>query len=378
MILPTGGIVEYRRQPIELESPEQFGYDRIKYNLAESSVTDAVIDNLDLDLSGLTLWYGDHLGHPGLREVISAEGDNISPDDVLVTTGAALALFAVNTSLLGRGGHAIIAHPNYVTNVETPRAIGADPQFLKLNFDDCWQVDIDLLEAKVRPDTRLISLTCPHNPTGTVMSINDLHRVIDIVESNECYLLLDETYRDMTFGTKLPLAASLSKRAISISSMSKSYGLPGIRMGWAICRDKEFMQTLLAAKEQIIICNSVIEEEIAFRIMSRKDEYMSGILQSIRTGLGIMSDWIENQSVFEWVKPQGGCVAFIRFRETVMIDTSAFHQLLNDKYGTFVGPGHWFEMDKRYMRVGFGWASHDDLKSGLDCLSKAASELIRQ
>ena len=108
----------------------------------------------------------------------------------------------------------------------------------------------------ITPDTRYVSLTCPHNPTGTTLQESELYKLIELIESRKTILLLDETYRDMAFGKVLPSAASLSSRAISVSSLSKTYGLPGIRTGWLACRDKTLIEMFLAAKEQIMICNS--------------------------------------------------------------------------------------------------------------------------
>jgi aspartate/methionine/tyrosine aminotransferase len=124
--------MDYRRMPIEAESPEQFGYDRIRHNLAESSVADTPLRELGVALDDLVLLYGDHLGRPGLRAAIAADGAGLSPDDVLVTPGAAAALFIVATSLLKPGDHLVVARPNYATNLETPRALGADISHLDL------------------------------------------------------------------------------------------------------------------------------------------------------------------------------------------------------------------------------------------------------
>ena len=127
--------------PIEIESPEEIGYDRIRCNLAESSVSDARLGDLDVALADLVLLYGDHLGHAGLRDIIAGDGPGLTPDDVLLTPGAAAALFIVSTSLLGAGDHLIVARPNYATNLETPRAIGADISTLDLTWEDSWRVD---------------------------------------------------------------------------------------------------------------------------------------------------------------------------------------------------------------------------------------------
>src|SRR5712692_4970972 len=110
--------------PIEIESPEQIGYETIRCNLAESSYSDAALKDLGLDLNGLILGYGDHMGNPRLRELIAASQPGVSPEDVLVTAGAASALFILSTVLLAEGDHVLVATPSYATNVETPLAMG--------------------------------------------------------------------------------------------------------------------------------------------------------------------------------------------------------------------------------------------------------------
>src|SRR6476469_8283842 len=158
--------MRYRRMPIEIESPEQLGYDTITNNLSESSVADRRLADLglDLDLDELLLCYGDHLGDPVLRAAVAAGGTGLSPDNVLVTPGAAAALFATATSLLDPGDHLVVVRTNYATNLETPRAIGADLDIVDLAYDDGWQLDLEQLASRVRPgSTCLISVTCPHN-----------------------------------------------------------------------------------------------------------------------------------------------------------------------------------------------------------------------
>ena len=229
--------------------------------------------------------------------------------------------------------------PNYVTNIETPRAIGCEVERLELRFDEGFRVNVDRLEKLITPETRLVSLTCPHNPTGAVMTESELARVIEIVERHRCYLLFDETYRDMTFGKPLPLAASLSPRAISVSSLSKTYGLPGIRMGWLICRDTGLMETFLAAKEQIHICHSVVDEEIAHKYLEKKDERLSEINKEISSKLDILKSWMKDQNDLEWHEPAGGVVCFPRIRLDIDLDLDDFYRVLNETYKTFVGPG---------------------------------------
>ncbi|MFW9992742.1 MAG: pyridoxal phosphate-dependent aminotransferase [Candidatus Odinarchaeota archaeon] len=367
------GHLAYRRTPIEKESPEEYGYEKIKYNLSESSVPDAVLGDLDLDLNDTVLSYIDHLGNPRLRQSIASEGEDLSPDNVLVTTGAAGALFIITTSLLKPSDHVVLLHPNYVANVESPRAIGCQVDYLRLSFEEAFRLDIGKLEELIRPDTRLVSLTYPQNPTGTVLTESELQEIISLVESKGCYLLLDETYRDMT-DNPLPVAASLSDLAISVSSFSKAYGLPGIRSGWLISRDEVLMETFLAAKELIFICNSVIDEEIAAHFYTtKKQQFLEDIKNHVKPNFEILKNWMENNEFMEWVEPQGGCICFPRIKASG-IDIDRFYSTLKETYRTFVAPGYWFEVDKRFMRIGYGYPSKEDLEGGLQCIKKAIED----
>jgi aspartate/methionine/tyrosine aminotransferase len=364
--------------PIEIESPEQFGYERIRHNLAESSVADTPLRDLGVDLDDLVLMYGDHQGRPGLRAAIAAAGDGLTADDVLVTPGAAAALFIVATSLLRSGDHLVVARPNYATNLETPRALGAEGVFLDLHHDDGWAVEPARIARLMTPRTTLVSLTNPHNPTGQVIPEATLREIVAIVDSHPtARLLIDETYREMTFGGPLPVAATLSDRVISVSSLSKADGLPGIRVGWLITRDRAMYETFLAAKEQILITNSVVDEAIAEVALARRPERLPRILAGIDAAVATVRSWMAAQDAFEWVEPAGGVVGFPRFNERVDVDIDAFYRILLDDHGTVVGPGHWFDQPRRHFRLGFGWPAPGDLERGLAALSASAAEARR-
>ena len=368
--------MKYRRMPIEIESPEQLGYDTIKCNLSESSVADLRLGDLglDLDLSDLVLCYGDHLGDPDLRGQIAAAGHGITPDDVLVTTGAAAALFFIATSQLGAGDHTVVMRTNYATNIETPRAIGADISFLDLEFEQRYRIDLDRLEALIRPETKLVSLTCPHNPTGAMMTVQELHAVVEMVEASGAVLLVDETYRDLTHGDPLPLAASLSERAISVASMSKAYGLPGLRVGWAITRNPSLQEQLLAAKEQVVICGATIDEAIAAQVLAEQGRILGPINERNRRHLALLAEWIDGEPRMEWVAPAGGVVCFPRVAADVDVDVDRFYDVLLTGHATHVGPGHWFEADRRHMRIGYGWPTSEELQEGLANISRSLDQ----
>jgi len=369
----------YRRMPIEIESPEQLGYGNIRNNLSESSYTDAFFRDipLDVDLRDLVLCYGSHAGHEGLRRLVAwdAAPETIRPEDVLLTIGAAGALFIIATTLLEKDDEIVVVRPNYATNIETPRAIGANIRYIDLRFEDSFALNPDEVSQAIGPRTKYISVTYPHNPTGVRLDGDQLAALVRLAESRGVRLLVDETYRDMVFGERLPLAAAASPNVISVSSLSKTYGLPGLRTGWIVCRDTQLMEQFLAAKEQIHICGPVLDEELAYHYLLHKAEYYGRIRADIAEKFGIVRSWMQQQENFEWVEPGGGCVCFPRIRRPVGLDMDKFYRVLLEKHGTYVGPGHWFEMPRFYMRIGFGWPTQTQLREGLEALDKTLLEL---
>jgi aspartate/methionine/tyrosine aminotransferase len=272
----------------------------------------------------------------------------------------------------------VVVRTNYATNLETPRAIGADVDVIDLDFDDGWQLDVARLGGRVRAGhTRLISVTCPHNPTGTMFDVETLHGLVDLAERSGAVLLVDETYRELTHTAPLPMAASLSPRAISVASMSKAYGLPGLRIGWAVCRDRSLAETLLAAKEQVVICGATLDEAIAAQVLAARARILPPILATVRAHLEVVREWLASQATFEWIEPTGGVVGLVRARPEVDLDTARFYRVLLADFGTYVGPGHWFELDDRHFRLGYGWPTTAELVAGLAALSAAASMSLR-
>jgi aspartate/methionine/tyrosine aminotransferase len=363
--------MRYARMPIEVESPEEYGYGRILYNLAESSVADRKLSDLNLSIPDLTLLYGEHRGSEGLRALIAAEANGLAAGDVLIASGAAGALFIIATALLRPQDHLVVLRPNYATNLETPRAIGCAVTYLDLQFDAGFRIDFDRLCAAITDRTRVISVTCPHNPTGVMYSESELHALVELSRRNGCYLLVDETYRDLTYGTPLPLAASLAPHVISVSSLSKAYGVPGIRLGWLITKDARLQELFLAAKEQMSICGGVIDEWIAERILTQRAGILAPIQAEMRSRLELVSEWIAHEDSLQWVPPNGGVVCFPRMRSVPNGGTDAFYRRLLEIHGTYVGPGHWFEMPDMYFRLGYGWPTRSELEGGLKAISAA-------
>lgn len=367
----------YLRMPIEKESPEEVGYDSIQYNLAESSVTDLKFDELNLNLTSLKLEYIAHRGNPLLRKEIVAGHETLHENHVLVTNGAAGALFIINTALLNKEDHLIVLRPNYSTNIEVPKTIGCSITYIDLKFEEEWRVSIQKIADAVQANTRLISITTPHNPTGMLMTEEERKLLIALAEQKNIYLLVDETYRDTCFTTPYPFVATESKKVISVASLSKAYGLPGLRIGWLICQDEQIMERFLAAKEMICISNSALDEEVAYQFLKQKDIFLKKITAQCQQNFKELQQWFREEKELECVLPEGGVVCFPRFRKPDEIDVDKFYRVLVQTYKTMVGPGHWFAMPDYYFRLGFGWVDQSTFTQGLKNVSKAIRESKR-
>ena len=219
-----------------------------------------------------------------------------------------------------------------------------------LEYEEGFRFNLEKLSKLVRPETKLICVTHPNNPAGSVLTKNELEELIQFAESRDLYVLVDETYRELSFEEIPPLAATLSPKAISITTMSKSYGIPGIRIGW-VAANEELIDSVRAVREQITICNSALGEQIAFSVLQRKNVFLKKIKEKIMDNFQIVKTWIEKRDDLEWIIPSGGVVGFPRLVEDKPSDDLC--RRLIERYRTFVVPGYCFRMP-RYFRVGFG------------------------
>lgn len=337
-----------------------------EFDIGESGVKFFKFGDLNIDLGNVELRYGNHKGDPELREIISSFFPGLNSSNIAVTNGSSEAIFSVIASLIGPGDHIIVEAPNYPSLYEIPLSLERNVSLYFLEFEEGFKLNFEKLSKLIRPETRLICLTHPNNPTGSVLSRKELDDLISFIESNNLFLLMDETYREISFGEPLPLAATLSNKAISVSSMSKAFGVPGIRVGW-VAAQEEIIDSVRAVREQITICNSSISERIALEILSRKEEIKNKIKLRINSNLLIMDTWIKGRNDLEWIYPSGGVVGFPRLIEDV--DSEDLCRLLMEKYRTFVVPGFCFKMP-RYIRLGFG-GEEEEVRIGLDRLGMA-------
>ena len=346
----------------------------VKYDIGESAVKYMTFGQLGLNIDDLPIRYGYHHGRPDLRACLAEQYPGLSASNVIVTSGGSEAIFLICAALLKPGDHVIIEHPNYPSLYEIPRSLNCEVDFLELTFENDYKPDLKQLDLLVTPRTKLISLTHPNNPTGSMISRDILDELIQWVEAHNLILLFDETYREMAFTEMLPPAATLSQNVISISSMSKCYGLPGIRIGWMVTQNQQVLDNVLNAREQVTITNNAIGEEIALQVLKQKEKYLQKARTNILANRQIVTTWMEQQEDFEWIFPEAGVVSMPRLSLDVKVDPEKLYRRLAEEYKTFVIPGRCFEVDNRYFRLGFG-ADPAEIKTGLKNLNKALNDL---
>ncbi|WP_328615421.1 aminotransferase class I/II-fold pyridoxal phosphate-dependent enzyme [Amycolatopsis sp. NBC_00355] len=261
----------------------------------------------------LSLGYTETYGLPALREAIAATHTGVAPEDVLCFAGAEEGLYLAMRTLLEPGDHVVVVTPNYQAAETIPLSI-CEVTGVALRPEDGWALDVDELERQLRPNTRLVSVNFPNNPTGAVPDRETWTRLVRLCEDRGVLLFSDEVYRGLEAGPALPQAADLSPAALSLNVMSKAYGLPGLRIGWIACRDREILSRLERAKHYTSICNSAPAEVLALiavrarqRILDRNRAIIADNLPRFDAFFARFPD------LFDWAPPRGGCVCFPRY-----------------------------------------------------------------
>jgi aspartate/methionine/tyrosine aminotransferase len=268
------------------------------------------------ELAELPLGYQPTWGTDALRHAIAATYETLAPEDVLVFAGAEEAMYWALQELAGPGDHAIVTVPNYQSMESVPLAAGAEVDGLPLDPDRGWAVDVDRLAALLRPETRVLAVNFPNNPTGAVPDADTWDAILALCEERGVRLFSDEVYRGLEPAGRTPLAqaADRSPAALSLGVMSKAYGLPGLRIGWLASKDRELLSRLERRKHYTSICNAGPSELIATHALRRGAELRARNRAIIDANLPVFDAFFARwEELFAWEHPQGGCVCFPRY-----------------------------------------------------------------
>jgi aspartate/methionine/tyrosine aminotransferase len=301
---------------------------------------------------------------------------------VVVTVGGAHALFLLSFTLCEPGDDVIVAEPVFPLARNSLTASGAVVRTLRLSFDRGYQPDVAAFQEMLTPRTKLVSLASPQNPTGVAIPSETLSEIAGRMakRSPQAWLVIDETYREAAYGTDAvaPSAVRLGPRVVSVASLSKCHGAPGIRIGWAITCDPALREQLVTAKFNTVISCSRVDEAIALEVLAQRDRIIGERRRRLRTNLEIVGDWARrNEMHVDWLRPDAGALCCVRLKRAVFDDAAVerFYRAL-EQHGARVAPGDWFGEERSVFRLGFGLATAPELEQGLERLSLALGQSV--
>lgn len=265
---------------------------------------------------GLSLGYTETFGDPDLRRAISQMYSSVDEDDVLCFAGAQEGIYLAMQVLLGANDHAVVVTPNYQSAETVPLSL-SEVSGVALDPEQNWSLDLDQVAMKIRPNTRVISVNFPNNPTGKILGADEFTQLVQLCDERGIYLFSDEVYRGLERDASraLPQAADLYPNALSLNVVSKSLGLPGLRIGWIACRDRELRARLERGEHYTTICNSAPSEILARIAIKARERILERNRSIIATNvIAFDAFFAEFRDLFDWTAPDGGCVAYPRYR----------------------------------------------------------------
>ncbi|MCK4897708.1 MAG: aminotransferase class I/II-fold pyridoxal phosphate-dependent enzyme [Anaerolineales bacterium] len=303
---------------------------------------------------GLKLGYTESWGHPLLRESIAGIYQGLEAKDVLVVVPEE-GIFLFMHALLKPGDHVVCTYPGYQSLHEVARSIGCEVSAWNLDEGRGWRFDVEELASMMRANTKLVVVNFPHNPTGYVPPREDFDALIEIVREQGAYLLSDEMYRflEVEEGVTLPAACEMYERACSLFGLSKTFGMPGLRIGWLATQDTELLKRVSRLKDYTTICSSAPSELLAIITLRNKSRLIGQQLVRLRRNIGVLDTFfMEYQDKFSWNRPMGGSICFPRM--SIVENTYEFCEMLVKETGIMLAPSRAFHFGDHHVRVGFG------------------------
>lgn len=301
------------------------------------------------------LGYTESQGSPVLRQTIASLYQSINEEQVLVHTGAEEAIFTFMNAVLEKNDHVIVHFPCYQSLFEVANAIGCEVTLWETHEEDGWELDLASLQQSMKKNTKAIIVNCPHNPTGYLMSKTKQQQIIEIAREQQCIVFSDEVYRGLEQhpDEALPAACDLYEHAVSLGVMSKTFGLPGLRIGWIATHDQQIYASMAAFKDYLTICNSAPSEFLATVALRNASVIIARNKHIIEENMLVLTSFFETyQHLFSWVAPRAGSIAFPRI--CFAQDVEQFCSDLVQKQGVLLLPGICYDFGHRHFRIGFG------------------------
>lgn len=315
----------------------------------------ATPDELDV-WSNLSLGYTEVKGHPQLRQAIATNHyPGLSADQILCFAGAEDAIFCSLFALLEPQDHVIVITPCYQSLWEIARLKECSMTTIELQEEKGWRIDLEAIKKAITPKTKWLVMNFPHNPTGQIITQDELKELTALLDRCGIGLFSDEVYR--LLGAKEtqwsdPAAVHYS-RAVSVGVMSKSYGLAGLRIGWIACQDKRLLSQIERMRHYTSICNSALSEVISLIALRNHQVLIERNNQIVHDNLQLLDLFMtKNKDLFSWVRPQGGCVGFVHYHGPDSVED--FCQRVRENVGVLLMPASIYDYPPTHFRIGFG------------------------
>lgn len=350
----------------------------VRYNLSESGVHPVSIGELIPDpaqreaLFGIELGYSQSNGTPELRRAIAAIYPGATEENVIVTTGTAEANFLAAWMLTEPGDEVVMMMPNYMQLWGIVRGFGAELKPLPLIEELEWAPDLDALDRAVTSRTRLIAICNPNNPTGAILTGQEMERIVAAAERAGAWLLVDEVYRGAELERdETPSFWGTYERVLITSGLSKAYGLPGLRIGW-IASTSELVAKIWSYHDYTTIGPGPASDMLARVALTpeNRTRLLARTRDIVKSNYPILREWADANDL-SFVPPQAGAIAYLRYH--LDIGSLEFVERLRKDKSVLIVPGEHFLMGK-YLRIGFG-SNADHLREGLDLIGSFISEL---
>ena len=351
--------------------------DHCDYNLAETCIKPMSINDL-LELSGtninfyqeistMTMSYGAIEGTDRLRTLIASLFQKKEKQNVLISHGAIGANSLVYNALISPGDSVTSIMPTYQQHYSIPESLGAEIKIVQLKAENNFLPDLNELKNSLSSKTKLISLTNPNNPTGSVINEDLLARIVELAISHDAYILCDEVYRGTNqSGPEYTVSiADLYDKGISTGSMSKTYSLAGLRLGW-IVSSREILKMIFRHRDYNTISVGMINDYCASIALANRERISKRNIPIIRGNLRILDDWVKKEKRFSYIKPKGGTTALLKYDYDIPSRIFCIDILKNT--GVLFAPGSALNMEG-WIRIGYA-NDPEILKTGIEAVSK--------
>lgn len=347
-----------------------------KYDISQSSIDSLTLEELiGLDGTKVEDFFAQHStdklnygwieGSPEFKELVAELYQNMPADNILQTNGATGANMLAIYTLVEAGDEVISMIPSYQQLYDIPRSLGVKVKLLNLDEKQDWSFKIDELKELVTPKTKLICLNNANNPTGTVFDTDFMEEVVKIAKEVDSYILVDEVYMPLNKDRKFVSIVDMYDKGIATNSLSKTFSLPGLRIGWT-ASNKEVADIFRKFRDYTVICGGVLNDALAVHALKNRDKILQRNEEIVKNNLEIVENWLKTEPRVSWCTPHSVSTSFIKL-DIPQDDYSFCEDLLREK-GVLLVPGTAFDRPQ-HARLGY-CCNPKILQQGLEKLSE--------